>query len=68
MLMPMTSSIGRVDEPTIAKNAAPAAKPTLTAMIIGRRRSHRVWWPYQMTAKMSAASKIGRVVPGSAGR
>ena len=31
----MTISIGRVDEPTTAKNAAPAAKPTLTEMIIG---------------------------------
>ena len=41
MLMPMTMSMGLVDEPTIAKNAAPAAKPKLTEMIIGRSRSQR---------------------------
>src|SRR4051812_7751368 len=63
---PMTISIGRVDEPTTAKNVAPAAKPMLTEMIIGRNRSHRAWRLYQETAKTSAASRIGSVVPAIA--
>src|SRR4051812_35286204 len=63
-LMPMTTSIGRVDDPTIAKNAAPTAKPTLTDTIIGRNRSHRAWRLNQVTANTSAARRIGKVVPG----
>ncbi len=59
----MTISIGRVEDPTTAKKIAPAAKPTPTGMIIGFRWSHRVWWPYQITAKMSPANRIGSVVP-----
>jgi len=63
-LRPITMSIGRVDDPTIAKKAAPTANPTLTDTTIGRSRSHRAWRLNHVTAKTSAASNIGRVVPG----
>ena len=66
MLRPMTTSIGLVDEPTMAKNAAPAAKPTLTERIIGRSRSQRGVAAVPRTANRSAASRIGNVVPGIA--
>jgi hypothetical protein len=62
---PMTTSIGRVLDPTATKNTTPAAKPAPTPALIPRSRSHRACSRYQATANRSAVSRIGSTVPGS---